>query len=130
MTNHRGSQRGGRRSTRPSGQSRERRRSSEASQGDRLAYAFEMDAAEELLALLRDDEGDADEDVLDEVRAALDEPLEPRHAERHQLLLWLAPAEWEAVVATLEERPADAHLVRHVAHHLERRMAQRVERDR
>lgn len=133
MTNqragNRGNHRGPRRTGRSEGGSRERRRTN-AQPGDRRAYAFEMDAAEELLALLQDEEGDADEDVLDEVREALDHPLEPRDAERHQLLLWLAPAEWEAVVAILEERPADGRVIEHVAHHLGRRMQQRVERER
>lgn len=97
---------------------------------DRRAYAFEHEVAEELVALLRDDEGDADEDLLDDAREALERPLQPRDAERHQLLLWLADNERDAVIAILDETTVDTNLARHVAHHLDRRLRRRLEEDR
>ena len=101
-------------------------------QQGRGAYAFEIDEAEELLALLRDDDGVPDEDLLDAARDRLDRAVSPRQAERHQLLLWMSPEERDEVVALLEEDlhddapKADPKVVRHVAHHLERRLSQRT----
>lgn len=103
-----------------------RRRPTKADEIERDAFAFDIEVAEELLALLRDEEGEADEDLLDDARAALDNPLTPRDAGRDQLLLWLAEAERVEVVAMLEERPSDDAVIRHVAHHLDRRLKQRA----
>lgn len=95
---------------------------------ERQTYALPHDVAEELVALLLDVDGDADEDLLDLARARLDVPLEPRDAERSDVLFWLSDAEWEAVVAALEETPGSARLQRSAGRALSQRLAARTSR--
>ncbi len=106
----------------------------DAREPHRAAYAFTLPVAHELLALLTDDDGEADEDLLDEAHDALDHPLEPRDATRDQLLLWMSDRERDEVRTLIDEGSyrgaprADDKVVRHVAHHLSKRLDQRRDR--
>lgn len=101
---------------------------------ERAAYGFTVPVAHELLALLEDAPGEADEDLLDEARDALDRPLAPRDATRDQLLLWMSQRECDEVRTLIDEGSykgaprADDKVVRHVAHHLSKRLSQRRDR--
>lgn len=85
---------------------------------DRVLLVLDHHQARELLALLEDDEGDADEDLLDQVIAVLDTAeVHPRPQERRRLddkraiSVRVSPVEKEYLIAfVLDDRDPGVRL--------------------
>jgi len=95
------------------------------SDDDRLAVLLCRDVAEELLDLIRDVEGDADEDLLDEAVRDLHRAATGRLASvpRGSVVLRLRPDERALLVSLITEKPVDAHRVAKVGDRLAARLA-------
>jgi hypothetical protein len=90
-----------------------------------LAVLLCRDVAEELLDLIRDVEGDADEDLLDEAVRDLHRAATGRLASvpRGSVVLRLRPDERALLVSLITEKPVDAHRVAKVGDRLAARLA-------
>jgi hypothetical protein len=97
------------------------------SEDDRLGVLLRRDVAQELLDLIRDVEGDADEDLLDEVVICLHAATPGRLPQipRGSLVLRVRADERNTLLALIREQPTDDRRAGKVGDRLERLLSNR-----